>query len=374
MGAKTQKRVAVSRESPISEQQAAAACGVDVVDFFCGCGGTSSGFEASGMNITAGVDNDPDATASFHLNFPEASVFSTDIATVSAAKIEAALPESSRRVSLFSACAPCQPFTKQRAPKKKNDIRVPLLAEFSRFIVELTPDLVFVENVPGLQLGVGTKKPFGAFLRTLRSEGYHVEFDVINCERFGVPQRRRRLLLMASRLGPVALPEPTHGHGSGLTLAAVWDFIGDLPPLEAGGTNSDILDHEAMNLSPTNLQRIASTPPDGTRLAWPPSLELACHAGSHKGHTDVYGRMPRDRPAPALTTRCVSLSNGRFGHPEQNRAISVREAASLQTFPRDYRFAGSLTSRARQIGNAVPVLLARRVGETFRAHIADHLA
>lgn len=326
------------------------------------------------MKIAAGIDNDPDAAASFQMNFTGAKVFEEDIASLDPAEVASALRMEPEGLWLFSACAPCQPFTKQRAEMKRDDNRAPLLKEFRRFVTALKPPLIFVENVPGLQRGAGRHKPFRAFLKMLENAGYDVAFDVINCERYGIPQRRRRLVLMASRLGPVVLPPPTHGGNSGASLARVWDWIGDLPPLDAGGSEPTVPDHEAMNLSPTNLERIAAIPVNGNRLSWPAELELECHQGGHKGHTDVYGRMLKDRPAPALTTRCISLSNGRFGHPEQNRAISVREAASLQTFSRNFRFAGTLTSRARQIGNAVPVLLAQQVGEAFGRHVDEHAA
>lgn len=361
----------MSSEDLTPAQRRAAARRIRVVDFFCGCGGTSAGFRSAGMKIAAGIDNDRDAAASFRMNFRTAKVFREDIQLLDAAKVAAKLAAMPGDLSLFSACAPCQPFTKQRADRKPNDSRAPLLREFERFVVSLEPDLVFVENVPGLQSGAGRHKPFRAFVKALRKAQYHVTFDVINCERYGVPQRRRRLVLMASRLGPVGLPPPTHGGDSGVALSGVWEWIGDLPTLAAGASDLAVADHQAMKLSATNLQRIAATPHDGNRLSWPVSLTLDCHKGEHKGHTDVYGRMPKDRPAPALTTRCISLSNGRFGHPVQDRAISAREAACLQTFSRNFRFAGTLTSRARQIGNAVPVLLARQVGDEFGRHVAE---
>jgi DNA (cytosine-5)-methyltransferase 1 len=189
--------------------------------------------------------------------------------------------------------------------------------------------------------------------------------ETIDCCDYGVPQKRQRFVLLASNIGNISLPPKTHGFGDGKArFSTVGDWIADLPPIEAGQECDSVPNHRAANLSPLNLRRIKATPPGGSRLDWPSKLTLACHAG-HAGHTDVYGRLRMEQPASALTTRCISLSNGRFGHPIQDRALSVREAASLQTFDRDFRFFGSLNSMARQIGNAVPALLAQCLGECF---------
>lgn len=186
---------------------------------------------------------------------------------------------------------------------------------------------------------------------------------------YGVPQVRRRLVLVASRVSAVRLPMPTHGQGK-KPVATVQDWISGLPRLEAGAVDSFDPDHAAAALSELNLRRIQATPMGGNRLDWPEDLRLDCHQG-HSGHTDVYGRMSWDKPSPGLTTRCVSYSNGRFGHPEQDRAISVREAALLQTFPLTLKLSGTLTSKARQIGNAVPPLMAERIGEALIRSLSD---
>jgi DNA (cytosine-5)-methyltransferase 1 len=213
---------------------------------------------------------------------------------------------------------------------------------------------------------------FARFCKALRTAGYHVASAVVDSQQYGVPQRRRRLIVMASRLGAIALPEPTHGNGPGLRpVSTVWEWIGDLPPIAAGEAHPSVPNHLASALTELNLKRLSATPPGGGRADWPASLQLACHA-SHDGHSDVYGRMHADAPAPVLTTKCTSISNGRFGHPYQDRPISVREAATLQTFPRNFLFEGGIKSATRQIGNAVPVLLAQRVGEAFMAHLAGH--
>ena len=185
---------------------------------------------------------------------------------------------------------------------------------------------------------------------------------------FGGPQWRPRLILLASRRGTPAFPATTNGGGGTLPdYSTVRDWIGDLPPIGAGERHPDDPDHQASKLSSLNLERIRRTPEGGGRADWPSRLRLGCHdrmlrdAGV-EGHSDVYGRLSFDKPASGLTTRCVSYSNGRFGHPVRDRAISLREAARLQTFPASFRFEGGLGSKARQVGNAVPPLLAERFG------------
>jgi DNA (cytosine-5)-methyltransferase 1 len=341
---------------------------IQVVDFFSGCGGTSAGLKQSGMNILAGIDMDAEAAMSFQLNFPEAEFICRDIRKILTCELERLISRERTSPLLFSACAPCQPFSKQNRGKNATDQRASLLDELHRFIRKFRPEYIFLENVPGIQRVNPSDGPIGRFLRLLEEIGYEVAYDIVDFLDYGVPQTRRRLVMTASLLGKLSLPEPTHGPAPGRAPhSTVWEWIGDLPPIDAGATHPDIPNHRAAALSPLNLQRIASTPEGGDRRDWPQNLILPCHAG-HDGHTDVYGRLRRDRPASTLTTRCVSLSNGRFGHPIQNRALSLREAACLQTFPRDFVFKGSFNSMAMQIGNAVPVALARRFGDTIAEH------
>jgi DNA (cytosine-5)-methyltransferase 1 len=174
--------------------------------------------------------------------------------------------------------------------------------------------------------------------------------------------------MLASRLGEVTFPSRTHGPGR-RAYRTVRDAIGMTPPLGAGESDDALLNHRAAGLSPLNLRRIRSTREGGGREDWPPDLYPDCHRDGYEGHTDVYGRLRWDAPASGLTTRCISYSNGRFGHPDQDRALSVREAARLQSFPDTFEFVGSLNSMARQVGNAVPVHLARRFGR-YLLHLA----
>ena len=317
------------------------------------------------MDVVFGIDVDPDAAATFRKNFPEAEFVLGDIKEYSVESL-APLLIGDARATLFCGCAPCQPFSKQNRQKSSLDSRRNLLSEFARFIVAWLPDYIFVENVPGLQRIRRDDGPLARFTNLLSSLNYHFVIEVVPALRFGVPQTRERLIIIASKLGSIALPPPSHGV-NGCPVSTVREWISGLPALEAGETDPNDPDHCAAQLSDINLERISATPEGGTRTSWPKHLWLDCHK-LHKGHTDVYGRLSWDKPAAGLTTRCISYSNGRFGHPDQNRAITVREAARLQTFPHDYVFTGSLGSKARQIGNAVPPLMAQRIGEQICLH------
>lgn len=341
-----------------------------VADFFCGCGGTSAGLRAAGMNIAFGLDFDPEAAGTYRRNFPEAEFIEREIAKVSPDEVAAAIGERSGPM-LLCACAPCQPYSGfGRAPKR--DPRRTLLLRLLPFIESLKPELVLIENVPGLHAQSAPSGTFARFCKALRTAGFHVSSGVVDCREYGVPQRRRRLIVMASRLGPIELPAPTHGRAPDLApVSTVWEWIGDLPPIAAGEQHPSVPNHLASALTKINLTRMAATPPGGSRADWPANLRLSCHA-DHDGHEDVYGRMHADAPAPVLTTKCTSISNGRFGHPYQDRPISVREAACIQTFARDFIFEGGIKSATRQIGNAVPVLLAQTIGEAFVRHLREH--
>ena len=323
------------------------------------------------MEVGFALDHDPDAGASFKANFPEAQFERTDIRKVDIEAVQSRMHQSNP--VLFSGCAPCQPYTRQKTTRPRLDLdeRVPLLDCFANLVEKCLPDLVFVENVPGLQKLNACSQPFGAFVKRLEGAGYKLDYRPIKLAGYGIPQTRCRLILMGSRLGRVRLPDETHGPGTANEqYVTVRDRIAHLPPIQAGEEHDDVPNHKAANLSARNLERIKATPEGGGNRDWPINLMLKCHRG-FSGYSDVYGRMSWDAPASGLTTRCISYSNGRFGHPEQHRAISVREAACLQTFPEDYTFKGSMASMARQIGNAVPVRLARLVGLQFIKHLKD---
>ena len=320
------------------------------------------------MKILAGVDNDVDAGRTFAKNFQKAEFFLKDIRDLKHLDLPLVSPESRKQPLLFSACAPCQPFTKQRTTRDREDQRATLLDAIHPIIEVFRPSYVLLENVAGIQKVDRKNAPVDAFIRLLESLGYKYDTGILKAQDFGVPQHRRRFVLLASLVGPIRLPEATHGPGTANPeLETVWKWIEGLPSLEAGQRCEKIANHCAANLSQLNLERIRATPPGCGRESWPKHLRLDCHK-NYQGHTDVYGRLRKDRPAAALTTRCISLSNGRYGHPEQHRALSVREAARLQTFDDSFEFFGSMGSMARQIGNAVPVKLANAIGKHVLRH------
>ena len=341
---------------------------IKVFDFFSGCGGTSCGFQQAGLDIALGLDIDHDAAQTYQSNFPEAAFIEKDIRTLDVSELEPWMVDRHTPI-LFCGCAPCQPFSRQNRQSTRVDARRNLLSEFGRFVEHWLPEYVFIENVPGMQKLKGNKGPLSAFKLLLKKLGYHFDVKVLPALWFGVPQTRERLVLLACREMSIKLPEHTHGPGKE-PFSTVQDWIGGLEPLVAGQTDAKDPSHRAAALSKLNLARITATPEGGGRKNWPVHLQLDCHK-NHVGHTDVYGRLAWNKPAAGLTTRCISYSNGRFGHPEQSRAISVREAACLQTFPKDFIFCGGMNSRAKQIGNAVPPLMARSIGRTICDHFSN---
>lgn len=352
---------------------------IRVYDFFSGCGGTSVGFGQAGIRHALAIDSCPDATETFQTNFHGVPVINKPIETVDAECIQSYYGKGPE-VRLFCGCAPCQPFTKQKTNTKKErstDERRGLLTYFSAIVHACLPELVFIENVPGMQkVTLEDGGPFSAFIDQLRQDSYSLAFGVIAAQDYGVAQVRRRLVLVASSLGEITLPEPTHGPQRAKAYVTVRDAIGDLPPVEQGTEHADkrkYPNHRAAGLSALNLERIRQTGAKGRR-SWPDGILPNCYAKEengerYDGHSDCYTRLAWNEPAPGLTTRCISYSNGRFGHPEQDRAITIREAARLQGFPNRFVFTGSLSSMARQIGNAVPVPVARAFGRHFVKHV-----
>lgn len=336
------------------------------VDFFCGAGGMSYGLQQAGIKVLAGIDSSPDCKETYTSNVAGAQYIQEDICRLSA-------PELGRMLSLekdcsdlvFAGCSPCQFWSKIRTNKKKSEETAHLLKQFQKFIRHFRPGYVIVENVPGLYKRTN-ESVLPEFLKFLSRLGYAFSDGVINANHYGVPQNRMRYLLVATRRFDKA-DLPSAAFNEGLTVK---NFIGrknGFPPIPAGHRDSSPFLHTAAALSEANLQRIAITSKSGgDRRAWKDNKELQINAyeGRDNIFRDVYGRMYWDRPAPTITTRFNSFSNGRFGHPEENRAISLREGAVLQTFPKDYLFFGtSMSGIARQIGNAVPPELAKRIGQ-----------
>lgn len=330
------------------------------IDFFCGGGGMTRGLLDAGIHVLAGIDICPDYQKTYESN-NHCRYLAKSISEVTEEDLIQFIPDiHTANDILFSGCAPCQPFSKQRnSPTEHKDRE--LLFEFGNIITKFLPAYVIIENVPGIK--VKGSDVFKHFLNTLESNGYHYQYSILNAKNYGVPQNRKRLVLIASRLKKVALPEPMYD-GTQKPYRTVADAIGSYPPIAAGQKHAFIPNHNATTLSPLNLDRIRATKHDGgSRTSWPDDLVLQCHKSIKSGHTDVYGRMAWNCISPTLTSKCCSLSNGRFGHPEQDRAISFREAAALQSFPDSYVFFGKSDSViGRQIGNAVPVLLAKAIG------------
>lgn len=335
------------------------------VDLFCGAGGLTRGLINRNVHVCAGIDSDSDCEFPFREN-NAASFLNSDICKVSSGEINNLFKVSSCR--LIAGCAPCQPFStySQKNNASNSDARWELLSEFGRIVKEVKPEFVAMENVPQL-----AKHPvFHGFLSILAD--YTVCSTIVDCMDYGVPQTRKRLILLASRLGPISLVKPS---GVKIKDITVKRAISSLEPLAAGQTSlSDHL-HTASSLSDLNLKRIQSSMPGGTWRDWPQSLRADCHE-RHTGTTypSVYGRMEWDKPAPTITTQFFGYGNGRFGHPEQDRAISLREGAILQTFPKDYQFVPPgervrFSTLGRLIGNAVPVRIGEVIADSFYLHL-----
>ena len=344
---------------------------ISAVDLFCGAGGLTHGLMKAGIAVKAGIDIDGNARFAYEANNPGATFYEWDVVTKNYTSVEKLFAPGKLR--LLAGCAPCTPFSKlTNAIKNHSDFE--LLDNFGRYVSGIVPDLVTMENVPEL---VERGRPvFEKFLATLRKAGFHEPaWKVVYCPEYGVPQARRRLVLLASRLGP-----PT-SYAFPSRHRTVRDMIEGLTPLGSGEEDPNDPLHAASRLAPQNLQRIRATPHNGgSRKSWSKELELKCHQKeSGKTYGSIYGRMWWDRPAPTMTTLCTGLGNGRFGHPEQDRSITLREAALFQTFPKSYQFwpAKERLNRSAistMIGNAVPPRLARALGEAVLAHVAQYTA
>lgn len=335
------------------------------VDLFSGSGAVTKGLKLARFRVIAAVDNDSVSAETYRINHRNTHLYERDIRDVDPAEIRRT-DLGGESVSLLVVCAPCQPFSSQRRGTEE-DPRSKLIFQSIRFAMALSPRVILFENVPGL-----ASHRFLNLLADLRSElasvGYVLNSpEKLDAANFGVPQRRVRCMVTAYLRSRMTSLEPLGTPLSG--ERSVRDAIGDLPRLRSGqGSEADPL-HFARTHRPEALRRLRAIPHDGgSRSALPSNLELACHVG-HSGHPDVYGRMAWDRVAPTLTTGCTDITRGRFAHPEDDRAISLREAARLQTFPDGYRFAGSPKAIARQIGNAVPIEMVRHIAKQLRTHV-----
>ncbi|MBU3940841.1 MAG: DNA cytosine methyltransferase [Nanoarchaeota archaeon] len=334
------------------------------IDLFCGIGGLTHGLELSGIKVIAGVDTDPSCRYSYEAN-NNSQFIEKDISKISGQELNDLYPKNS--IKILVGCAPCQTFS-QHTLKNKNrikDKRWGLLYQFLRLIKESNPDIVSMENVPQLR----KYKVFHDFLIGLKEEGYFVYYKIVDCSKYGIPQRRRRLVLLASKKKTIKLISESKQIKD---QANVKKAIGHLPKIKDGGVHKKDRLHRSWGLTLINKKRIKQSKQGGTWLDWDADLMLECH--KKKGgatYKAVYGRMKWSQPAPTITTQFYSYGTGRFGHPTQDRAISLREGALLQTFPETYDFCPeekniSFQEIGRHIGNAVPVNLGKVIGESMK--------
>jgi DNA (cytosine-5)-methyltransferase 1 len=336
------------------------------VDLFCGSGAVSSGLKAEGFRILAAVDNDSVACRTYSLNHPEVELIEADIKCVDAAALAKRL-KSNGKLDLLVVCAPCQPFSTQNRQRANSDPRTNLIIESVKFVEAFKPKVVFIENVPGLI----TNGPVRELKRALKEQGYFLSDPLkLDSADLGVPQRRERCILIAVRDKTVA--KAFGNNIQPLPRKTVFGAIGHLPPLKSGEACPTDPLHRARKHHKTTLVRLNHIPKDGgSRSSLPPYLQLACHKNRKNDFPDVYGRVKWNDVAPTLTTGCTDVTKGRFAHPRDDRALTLREAALLQSFPADYKFHGNSGQIARQIGNAVPVRMVRSLSHYIKEAITD---
>ncbi len=341
-----------------------------VVDVFCGIGGLSHGFRRVGFDVVAGLDVDETCRYAFEAN-NDAEFIGRSLEDFTSEDLMSLFPNGKNRILV--GCAPCAPFSAYTPEAKKRRTGKWTLVElFADRIMEVEPDIVSMENVPRLASFEGGRILDG-FVRRLE-ETYEVAVETVPCARYGVPQHRIRLVLLASKLGRLRLAAPSH---SAEHPSTVRDAIGELPVISHGEAHENDRIHMAPKLSDLNMKRIRASAPGGTWEDWPEELLAECHRKeSGRWYRNVYGRMAWQEPSPTITTGCFGYGRGRFGHPAQDRAISLREAALIQTFPPDYEFAAEgkpvyFARIGRQIGNAVPVALAEAIARSIATHIEE---
>lgn len=350
------------------------------VDLFSGGGGLTYGLREAGFTVTAAVEIEKEACKTFERNHPNTILFQSDIRSLSGKQIQKTSPSGT--IDLIAACPPCQGFSQLTAKYGRDDPRNQLVFEVERLIKELEPKVFMMENVPGL--ASKGKDLLNKAMDSLRDIGYRISSEVLEVADYGVPQRRKRLVILGSRLGPLNVPEPTHSRDA-LDGKAPWVTFKDaLYPnargkpkefgqLGKGGDPRDYNWHVTRTLSPLNKERLRATKQGKSRANLPMELRPQCHKSSNSGFSNVYGRMQLDQPAPTITGGCATLSKGRFGHPTLLRTISVREAAILQSFPEGYFFDSPYIDYVcRIIGNALPPLFAEKIAHQCLLHIQKH--
>ncbi len=366
---------------------------ISAVDLFCGVGGLTYGLQQAGIKVRAGLDVDATCRYAFETN-NKARFIEKDIREVKGPELSARYPPGD--VKLLVGCAPCQPFSVHTRKYRKDtarprDTKWELLNDFGRLIEEVKPEIVAFENVTPIR----KEDIFADFVGKLETLKYSVYQKLVYCPDYGVPQKRRRLVLLASTLCDISLLPKTHlraasGCAAEISFLQAEDYetlkpcptvretIDYLPPIAAGEVSDADLLHRARKFEAKNQARIKQSKPGGTWKDWDAHLRAPCHQRkSGETYTSVYGRMEWDAPAPTITTQFHNFGSGRFGHPEQDRALSIREGALLQTFPKHYEFLEPgapmrMTQLGIHIGNAVPVRLATVIGESIQKHVEDN--
>ena len=341
------------------------------IDLFSGGGGLSEGMRQAGFSVNAAVEIDSIAAETFRVNHKDATVIERDIRHVASSELlkQSGIPKG--KLDLLAGCPPCQGFSSLTAKYKRDDSRNSLIKEVSRLVRDLAPRAVMIENVPGI---MSKGFPYlSDFIRELEGLGYIANYDVLQVADYGVPQERRRFVLLAGLGFEIEIPKPTHSRtgDNGLpkwkTVKEAFKGLGkpiSLKETSSYGGPRGLNWHVTRNLSGINIERLKYLKPGGPRYDIPDHLRPNCHKGKNEGFGNVYGRMSWDTPSPTITGGCTVLSKGRFGHPTELRTISVREAARLQTFPDDFEFATEFVDHACQIiGNALPCEFARIMSE-----------
>lgn len=353
----------------------------DAIDLFCGAGGLSLGLENAGIHVCVGVEVNKIAAQTYRNNL-NGAVLEEDIREITDAQMKEALGKEEGELFLLAGCPPCQTFSSLQKTADENDERNSLIFEYIRFVNALKPLFIQLENVPGLKTGKG-KNVFALAESELKKD-YELVSDVLNCADYGIPQHRRRLVLHGIRKDvyrvllarnpefKVKLPAATHtsnvtANPELLPWVASAAAFANLPSVKAGEpAPTGFPNHETLGLSEINIDRIRYIRANGgSRTCLPENLQLKCHKKGVTGFTDVYGIIDPSLPAPTMTGGCIVYSKGRYGHPYQDRAITVREAARIQSFPDTYVFSGKRGQAALQVGNAVPPALAEASGRYF---------
>jgi DNA-cytosine methyltransferase len=341
-------------------------CALTAIDLFSGAGGTTRGLRDAGYSVVAAIENDASAVGTFAANHPDTQLLDRDIRRIQAPALAGRLRKQVGRIDLLTACPPCQPFS-TLGSGDADDPRNALVSSVGRFIEQLRPRAVLLENVPGLQ----SEPRFLRLVEGLRSD-FHLKEYLVQAANFGVPQNRRRVILLgvdraAEVLPPddllAALPADfdRSATAAGDVLKLTSDLQAEIDPV-----------HRARTPRPMTLKRIRAAKQGGGRLDLPEKLRLACHNRlDNRNATSIYGRIDPSKPAPTMTTRCTTPSCGRFVHPTEDRGLTLREAALIQSFPISYSFSGNYGDIERQIGNAVPPKLAEGLGLIVAALLED---